>query len=103
MEQVTEAEQGVVGPLSNMQVVAPTVETPALPQWSTLAVIDLTVDDPPSDKGKQKADVKMVDAPDRPGTFVTSGDDLPEVSARWPDFIGWRLHGRRRSFRAGVG
>jgi hypothetical protein len=41
-------------------------------------VIDLTVDDPPSDKGKQKADVEMVDAPDWPGTSV--------MSAKWPDF-----------------
>jgi hypothetical protein len=51
-------------------------------------VIDLTVDDPPSDKGKQKADVEMVDAPDRPGTFVTSEDDMAEASTKWPDFAG---------------
>jgi hypothetical protein len=51
-------------------------------------VIDLTVEDPPSDKGKQKADVEMVDAPDRPGTSVTSEDDLAEASARWPNFTG---------------
>jgi hypothetical protein len=69
-------------------VVAPTYERPAPPQGSTPAVIDLTIDDPPSDKGKQKADIEMVDALDRPGTSVTSGDDMAEASARWPDFTG---------------
>jgi hypothetical protein len=63
----------------------------APPQGSILAVIDLTIDDPPSDKGKQKADVEMVDAPDRPGTSVTLGDDLAEVFARWPDYVGLAL------------
>jgi hypothetical protein len=67
------------------------VEMSAPPQGSILALIDLTVDDPPSDKGKQKADVKMVDALDRPGTSATSGDDLDEVSARWPDYVGLAL------------
>jgi hypothetical protein len=47
-------------------------------------VIDLTVDDPPSDKGKQKADVEMVDAPDQPRTSVTSEDDMAKAFARWP-------------------
>jgi hypothetical protein len=42
-------------------------------------MIDLTVDDPPSDKGKQKADVEMVDAPDWPGTPVALEEELP----RW--------------------
>jgi hypothetical protein len=51
-------------------------------------VIDLTIDDPPFDKGKQKANIEMVDAPDWPGTSVTSGDDVAEASARWPDFTG---------------
>jgi hypothetical protein len=78
-------------PSSNVQVVAPTVEMPAPPQGSILTVIDLTVDDPPSDKGKQKADVEMVDAPDRPGTSVMSGDDVAEASARWLDFAGLAL------------
>jgi hypothetical protein len=50
-------------------------------------VIDLTIDDPPSDKGKL-IHVEMVDASDRPGTSVTSGDDVAEASARWPDFAG---------------
>jgi hypothetical protein len=54
-------------------------------------VIDLTVNDPPSDKGKQKADVEMVDAPDRPGTSATLGDDLAGASAGWPDYSGLAL------------
>jgi hypothetical protein len=53
-----------------------------------LAVIDLTVDDPPSNKGKQKADVETIDAPDRPGTFAALGDDLAKASARWPNYVG---------------
>jgi hypothetical protein len=88
MEQAAEAERGVVMPPPNVQAVAPTDERPAPPQGSILAVIDLTIDDPSSDKGKKKADVEMVDAPDRPGTSVTSGDDVVEASARWPDFAG---------------
>jgi hypothetical protein len=54
-------------------------------------MIDLTVDDPPSDKGKQKANVETVDAPDQPGTSVVLGDDLVEASARWPDYAGLAL------------
>jgi hypothetical protein len=50
-------------------------------------VIDLTIDDPPSDKGKQKADVEMVDALDQPGTLVAPEDDMAEASARWPNFM----------------
>jgi hypothetical protein len=49
-------------------------------------VIDLTSDDTPSDKGKQKADVEMVDASDQPGTSVAPDDDMVEASARWPNF-----------------
>jgi hypothetical protein len=71
--------------------VAPTVETSAPPQGSILAIIDLIVDDPPSNKGKQKADVKIVDAPDQPGASAMSGDDLAETSARWPDYAGLAL------------
>jgi hypothetical protein len=50
-------------------------------------MIDLTVDDPPSDKGKQKADIEMVDAPDRPRTPVALEDDMVEASTKWPDFM----------------
>jgi hypothetical protein len=56
-----------------------------------LAVIDLTIDDPPSDKGKQKADVEMVDALDRPSTSMMLGDDLAQAFARWPDYTGLTL------------
>jgi hypothetical protein len=54
-------------------------------------MINLTVDDPPSDKGKQKADVETVDAPDRPCTSTALGDDLAKASARWPDYVGLAL------------
>jgi hypothetical protein len=54
-------------------------------------MIDLTVDDPPSDKGKQKADVETVDASDWPDTFAALGDDLVEASAKWPDYAGLAL------------
>jgi hypothetical protein len=54
-------------------------------------VIDLTVDDPPSSKGKQKANVETIDAPDRPSTSAVLGDDLAEASARWPDYAGLAL------------
>jgi hypothetical protein len=69
----------------------PTVETSASPQGSISTVIDLTIDNPPSDKGKQKVDVEMVSALDRPGTSAMLGDDLVEASARWPDCIGLAL------------
>jgi hypothetical protein len=49
-------------------------------------VIDLTLDDSPSDKGKQKADVEMVDALDRPGTSAAPDGDAAETSGGWPDF-----------------
>jgi hypothetical protein len=54
-------------------------------------VIDLTVDDSPSYRGKQKADVETVDAPDRPSTSAPLGDDLAKASARWPDYAGLAL------------
>jgi hypothetical protein len=54
-------------------------------------MIDLTADDSPSDKEKQKADVETVDAPDRPGTSAALGDDLAKASARWPDYAGLTL------------
>jgi hypothetical protein len=49
-------------------------------------MINLAVNDPPSNKGKEKADVEMVVAPDRPGTSRTSEDNMAEASTRWPDF-----------------
>jgi hypothetical protein len=49
-------------------------------------VIDLTLDDSPSDKGKHKVDVGMVDASDRPGTSVALDGDAAETSSGWPNF-----------------
>jgi hypothetical protein len=83
---MVEVEREVAMPPPNMQAEAPADRRPVLPQGSTLAVIDLTIDDPSSDKGKQKADVEMVDAPDRPGTSVAPEGDMAEASAKWPDF-----------------
>jgi hypothetical protein len=42
-------------------------------------MIDLTSDDPPSDKGKQKVDVEMIDTSDRPETSVVLDGDVMEV------------------------
>jgi hypothetical protein len=50
-------------------------------------VIDLTIDDPPFDKGKQKADVEMVDALDRPRIPAMLEDDMAKASAMWPNFV----------------
>jgi hypothetical protein len=54
-------------------------------------MIDLTVDDPSSDKGKQKADIETIDAPNWPCTSVALGDDLVEALARWHDYTGLAL------------
>jgi hypothetical protein len=51
-----------------------------------LTVIDLTSDDTPSDKGKQKVDVEMVNALDQPGTSTTPDDDMAEAFTGWPNF-----------------
>jgi hypothetical protein len=88
---VVKAERGVVVPPPIVHAVVPVVKTPAPPHGSTLALIDLTVDGSPSDKGKQKADVETAEASDRPGTSVALGDDLAEASARWPDYAGLAL------------
>jgi hypothetical protein len=49
-------------------------------------MIDLMSDDSPFDKGKQKADVEMVDASDWPGTFMAPDGDVVETLGRSPDF-----------------
>jgi hypothetical protein len=90
-EPVVEAERGVVVPPPIVHAVVLAVKTPAPPHGSTLALIDLTVDGSPSDKGKQKADVETAEASNRPGTSVALGDDLAEASARWPDYAGLAL------------
>jgi hypothetical protein len=79
-----EREAGVPSPI--VQAVAPVVEVLALPQGSTLALIDLTVDDSPADKGKQEANVEMAEAADRAGTSAVLEGDQAEASARWLDF-----------------
>jgi hypothetical protein len=50
-------------------------------------MIDLMLDDSPSDKGKQKADVEMVDASDWPGTSTAPDGDTAETSGGWPNFV----------------
>jgi hypothetical protein len=90
-KQAVEVERGVVVPPSIVHAVVPIVETLAPPQGSTSAVIDLTVDDPPSDKGKQKGDVETIDALDWPSTSAVLGDDLAEASTRWSDYAGLAL------------
>jgi hypothetical protein len=57
----------------------------------TPALIDLTVDDSPADKGKQEADVETAEASDRAGTSVVLGGDQAEPSAKWPDLAGLAL------------
>jgi hypothetical protein len=85
-QSVGEAEREVAMPPPNVQAEAPADGRPVPPQGLTPTMIDLTVVDPPSNKGKQKADVEMVDAPDRPGTSVALEDDMAEASAKWSDF-----------------
>jgi hypothetical protein len=68
--------------------VVPVVEAPAPPQGSTPALIDLTLDDSPADKGKQAVDIETTEASDRASTFVVLGGDQAEASASWPDFAG---------------
>jgi hypothetical protein len=49
-------------------------------------MIDLTSDNPPSDKGKHKADIEIVDTTDQPGTSMAPDGHMAKASARWPDF-----------------
>jgi hypothetical protein len=86
MEPAVEAERGVVGPPPVIQAVVPAVEALALPQGSTLALIDLTLDDSLANKGKQEADIEAVEALDGAGTSAALGGDQAKVSAGWLDF-----------------
>jgi hypothetical protein len=61
---VGEAEREAVVPPHDAQAEVPASGRPLPPQGSTSAMIDLTLDDSSSDKGKQKVDVEMVDASD---------------------------------------
>jgi hypothetical protein len=76
---VGEVEQEAAMSPPGAQGKVPTSEEPLLPQGPTPTVIDLTSDDPPSNKGKQKADVEMVDASDRPGTSTVPDGDVAEA------------------------
>jgi hypothetical protein len=83
---VAEAEQEVTVPPPNAPVEAPAGEGVLLPQGSMLIIIDLTSEDSPSDKGKQKVDIKMVGASSQPGTSAAPDDNMVEASTRWPNF-----------------
>jgi hypothetical protein len=67
------------------------VDASALPQGSTPALIDLTLDDSPVDKGKQAADIEVAETLDGAGTSAALGGDQAEESAGWPDFAGLAL------------
>jgi hypothetical protein len=66
-------------------------------------MIDLMSDDPPSDKGKQKANIKMVDASNRPGASMMPDGDAAEASTRWPDFAELALVRAKEELRAAIG
>jgi hypothetical protein len=74
-EPAVEAEWGAVVPPPIVQAVVSVVEAPAPPQGSTPALIDLTADDSPTNRGKQEVDVEMDEALDRAGTSVELGGD----------------------------
>jgi hypothetical protein len=59
-------------------------------------------DDPPSDKGKQKADVEMVDALDQPRTSAAPDGDTVEASTGWLDFVELALVHAEEELRTGV-
>jgi hypothetical protein len=84
-------KRGAVAPPPIVQAVVLVVEVPAPPQGSTPALIDLTLDDSPTDKGKQVADVEAAEAADRAGTSTALEGDQAEASAGWPDFAGLAL------------
>jgi hypothetical protein len=83
---VGEAEREAVVPPPNAQAEVLASGGPLPPQGSTPAVIDLMFDDSSSDKGKQKANVEMVDASDQLETSAVPDGDAVETSGRWPDF-----------------
>jgi hypothetical protein len=61
-------ERGAVAPPPIVQAVVLVVEVSAPPQGSTPALINLTLDDSPANKGKQVADVEAAEVVDRAGT-----------------------------------
>jgi hypothetical protein len=76
-EPAIEAEREAVVPPSVVQAVVPVVEAPALPQGSTPALVDLTLDDSPADKGKQATDVEAAEALDGAGISAALGVTRP--------------------------
>jgi hypothetical protein len=88
---VGEVERETAVPSPDAQAEVPVSREPLPPQGPTPTVIDLTSDDSPSDKGKQKVDVEMLDASDRPGTSAALDGDVAEAFAGWPDFAGLAL------------
>jgi hypothetical protein len=68
-------------------VEAPTDGVLFPPQGSTPTVIDLSSDDTPTDKGKQKMGVETVNAAGQLGTSMAPDDGMTEVSAEWPNFV----------------
>jgi hypothetical protein len=90
VEAPPEAGQEAAQPQQD-QPVEPAVEVVAPPQGSTPALIDLTLNDSPADKGKQVADVEVAEAVDRAGTSAALEGDQAEASAGWPDFAGLAL------------
>jgi hypothetical protein len=71
-----------------VQAVVPAVEAPAPLQGSTLALIDLNLDDSPANKGKQAADVEAAEALDGAATSAVLGGDQAEASAGWRTSLG---------------
>jgi hypothetical protein len=102
-ELVGEVEREVAAPPPDAQAEVTTSGMLLPLRGPTPTMIDLTSDDPPSDKGKQKANVKMVDASDRPRTSTTPDGDATEASAGWPDFVELELMRAKEELRAGVG
>jgi hypothetical protein len=68
-------EWGAVAPPPIVQAEVPVVEVPTPPQGSTPALIELTLDDSPADKGKHVVDVEAAEAADRAGTSVALEGD----------------------------
>jgi hypothetical protein len=117
-EPAVEVESGADAPLPVVPVVAPVVEVPAPAQGSTPALIDLTLDDSPVDKGKQvvgvegaeatdqagpSATVEGAEAADQAGPSAAPESDLAEAPAAWSELVGLALVRAERSCRAGGG
>jgi hypothetical protein len=100
-EPAATVEGGVIEPPPEVpEEEVPVVEGPALAEGSTPAMVDLTLDDSPLDKGKQVVGVKGVEAVDQAGPSAVVGEagaageagpstgpeNAPaEPSSEWPD------------------